>query len=63
MPVELIDRPNPEWTIARANRIMNHGQHDLAGTLELAAVPRLAACWVDELRERADRLRAPVEQS
>jgi hypothetical protein len=28
-------------------------------TLELADVPRLANSWVEELRERAERLRAP----
>jgi MOSC domain-containing protein YiiM len=58
MPVERLKRPSPEWTIARANRIMNHCKKDLALTLELAAVPRLADSWVKELRERADRLRA-----
>jgi len=28
-------------------------------TLELADVPRLANAWVEELRERAERLRVP----
>jgi MOSC domain-containing protein YiiM len=58
MPVTLIERPNPEWSIARANRILHHCKTDLALTLELAEVPRLAASWVDELRERAERLSA-----
>jgi hypothetical protein len=31
---------------------------DLAATLELAFVPELAESWVEELRERAERLRA-----
>ena len=31
---------------------------DLPLTLELADVPRLADSWVEELRERAERLRA-----
>jgi MOSC domain-containing protein YiiM len=60
IPVELLDRPNPAWSVARANHIMHHRQSDLALTLELAEVPRLANSWVNELRERADRLRAPT---
>jgi MOSC domain-containing protein YiiM len=58
MPVTLIDRPNPEWTVARANQILHHMKLDLAATLELSCVPELAASWVEELQERADRLRA-----
>jgi MOSC domain-containing protein YiiM len=58
-PIELIERPNPAWTIARANQILHHRRTDLALTLELAEVPRLADSWVDELRERAERLREP----
>jgi len=58
MPVEPIDRPNPAWSIARANRILHHCRTDLPLTLELAAVPALANSWVEELRERAERLQA-----
>jgi MOSC domain-containing protein YiiM len=59
MPVALVERPNPEWPIARANEILHHRKADLPLTLELADVPRLAASWVEELRERAERLPAP----
>jgi MOSC domain-containing protein YiiM len=59
LPVVLIERPNPEWSIARANEILHHRRTDLPLTLELADVPRLADSWVEELRERAERLRAP----
>jgi MOSC domain-containing protein YiiM len=59
MPVTLIERPNPEWPIARANRILHHCRTDLPLTLELAEVPRLAASWVEELRERAERWSPP----
>ena len=58
MPVALIERPNSAWPVARANEILHHHRKDLALTLELADVPRLADSWVEELRERADRLRA-----
>lgn len=59
IPVVLIDRPNPSWSIARANEILHHRKTDLPVTLELAAVPGLADSWVEELRERAERLRSP----
>jgi len=60
MPVTLVERPNPSWPIARANEILHYRRTDLALTLELADVPRLADSWVQELRERAERLRAPM---
>jgi len=60
MPAMLLERPNPEWPIARANHILHHCKHDLALTLELADVPSLARAWVKELHERAERLRNPV---
>ncbi len=58
MLVVLIERPNPEWSIARANEILHHRKTDLPVTLKLADVPGLAGSWVEELRERAERLRA-----
>jgi MOSC domain-containing protein YiiM len=59
LPVALIERPNPQWSIARANEVLHHRKTDLPLTLELAEVQRLASSWVEELRERAERLRAP----
>jgi MOSC domain-containing protein YiiM len=56
MGVELVERRNPAWPVARANEIMNRHRADLALTLELAAVPRLAESWVEELQGRAERL-------
>jgi MOSC domain-containing protein YiiM len=63
MPVELIDRPNPDWSVARANQIMHHHRTDVALTLALAEVPKLSPAWVNELRERADQLRAAATLS
>jgi MOSC domain-containing protein YiiM len=60
MPLALMERPNPAWSIARANEILHHRRTDLPLTLELANVPRLADSWVEELRERAERLREAV---
>lgn len=59
MPVVLIERPNPAWSFARANEILHHRKTDLPLTLALADVPGLAGSWAEELRERAERLRAP----
>jgi MOSC domain-containing protein YiiM len=58
MPVVLMERPNPAWPVARANKILHHSKTDLPLTLALADVPGLADSWVGELRERAERLRA-----
>ena len=56
MPVELIERPNAAWSVARANEIMNHRKADPGLALELANVPRLSDSWVEELRKRAELL-------
>ena len=50
------------WSIARANEIMYQHRTNLCLTLELANVPRLADSWVEELRERAERLHTPVAE-
>ena len=63
MPVVLIERPNPAWSIARANKILHHCKTDLPLTLELADVPGLADSWVQELRERAMLLRTASAQA
>ncbi len=57
MGIILIERRNPEWSIARANEILHHHQRDLPLTLALAGVPGLAGAWVEELQERAALLR------
>ena len=28
MPLTLVERPHPDWTIARANKVMHHDKHD-----------------------------------
>ena len=58
MPVNLVERPNPAWSVARANLILHHRRTDLQLTLDLSNVPALANSWVSELRERAERLTA-----
>jgi MOSC domain-containing protein YiiM len=56
--VTLIASPNPEWSIARANRIFHHHKSDLALTRQLADVPGLSDSWREALRARAERLLA-----
>lgn len=55
----LRDRPNPGWTIARANEIMNHRKKDRDATAALAACPSLSPEWRDALAARAEALTPP----
>lgn len=48
--VELTERPNPEWTVRRAHRVMFFDKHLSA---ELAAVPGLSESWRESLAHRA----------
>src|SRR5262249_39020496 len=56
LPVVLLQRPNPEWSVARANRIYHHHKTDAALTRALAEVSRLSPAWSEKLRDRAERL-------
>lgn len=55
-PFVLIERPEPGWTVARANNVMHHQKTDLALAADLAAVPTLSASWQSTLRSRAAKL-------
>lgn len=48
----LIERPCPEWTVARANRVMYDGRDDHAATRALAALPLLSPSWRGTLERR-----------
>jgi MOSC domain-containing protein YiiM len=52
LPLTLIERPNPSWTVAEANRVMHHDKADLASAAALAAVPELSASWRSTLASR-----------
>ncbi|HMD55825.1 MAG TPA: MOSC domain-containing protein [Phycisphaerae bacterium] len=56
MTMELLDRPEPDWPVARANRVLHHCKKDRELTAALAAVAPLAQSWKDELNERLQRL-------
>ena len=55
MELELVSRPHPEWTVARASRVMHHEKGDLAAAAELRALPELAASWKTVLNDRCKR--------
>ena len=54
LPIVLLDRPHPEWTVARAFAAMRDRKADPATAAELAAIPTLAADWRKAL-VRAER--------
>lgn len=53
-PLLLLDRPFPEWTIARANAVMHDRQGDREAAAALTACPLLSANWRATLTARAD---------
>lgn len=53
--IELISRPRPNWTIARASRLLYHEPDNVVGLQELANVPELSRSWREELLERLAR--------
>ena len=53
----LRERPYPEWTVARANDVINHRRSDIDLVAELVACPALSASLADPLREMVARKR------
>lgn len=45
--LELINRPNSDWSVSRANDVMFGRLVDRRATLELMAIPELANSWKD----------------
>jgi MOSC domain-containing protein YiiM len=54
MPVFLIARPYPEWTLARVNDVIHNRQPDHAVVEALIACPGLNPWWVPILQKRLD---------
>lgn len=50
--LDLVKRPNPGWTVARATQVM-HFERDPALRAELAALPGLSESWRRALLEKA----------
>jgi MOSC domain-containing protein YiiM len=51
-PLELLERPCPDWTVARATSIMSQRAHDRHAAASLAEVPALADSWREMLGQR-----------
>ena len=49
--VELLERPFPAWSVARATAVMYNRRHDVAAARELAAVPDLPRSWRADLEK------------
>ena len=54
---ELVARPHPNWTVARASEFFHHRRDDLAAAAELAALPELSAAWQASLEGRITKRR------
>lgn len=64
LPMALIERSFPSWSVSQANRVMHHEKSDRARAAELASVPPLSASWQKTLTARANPdPRAPVPRS
>ncbi|ATY85188.1 MOSC domain-containing protein [Kyrpidia spormannii] len=50
--IVLVDRPFPQWTVARCNEIMHHRRRDRAAAAELDACPALSESWKKTLGQR-----------
>jgi MOSC domain-containing protein YiiM len=55
LPIDLVWRPRPAWTIARASRLLYHESDNLAGLQELADLPELSHAWREELLDKVAR--------
>ncbi len=55
--IEVVERPNPGWTIARANSIVYAHRRDAADMAALRAIPLLSHEWQGMLDNRLERLR------
>ncbi len=53
LPVTLVERPFPEWTVARASGVMRTRTQDRAAAGGLAAIELLAKSWRTRLAEAA----------
>jgi MOSC domain-containing protein YiiM len=57
-PIDLVARPHPTWTVARASDLFHHRKDDLAAAAELASLPESSAAWKDALRCRIAKRQA-----
>jgi len=48
----LVQRPQPDWSVARANEVMHHRKADRELARELSSLPELSPAWQTSLRKR-----------
>jgi MOSC domain-containing protein YiiM len=63
MELLLVDRPHPEWTIARCNQLMHELKRDREQAADLAVLPELAESWRNTMNRRATTGKNPDEES
>lgn len=59
--MKLLDRSEPSWTIATANRLMHHDKTNRTDAARLAAVISLSPSWKTTLTKRAEQDIQPDE--
>ncbi len=52
LPIEVLERPNPDWTVARAADLYHHRKNDREGHAALADCEGLSDSWREALRDR-----------
>lgn len=62
IPLRLIDRPYPEWTVTTANRIMHHERGNQKAAEHLSLCPLLSSSWQHTLRQRSLQQNSPDPQ-
>ena len=60
--ISLLERPFPEWTIERCNRIMHHEKSAAESARALAGCPDLSASWKDSLSARGAIIVSPYRR-
>ena len=53
LPLTLLERPHPAWTITRATDVMRNRHQDRVAAGQLAGIEELSASWRDRLAEAA----------
>jgi MOSC domain-containing protein YiiM len=59
LDITLLERPHPDWTIARCNEVMHVQKNDRNLAAELASIPELALSWRKTLEKRAESGKNP----
>lgn len=59
---ELLERPHPEWSVAKANNIMHNMKTDWDASLQLGSCPALSKSWASSLITRAQKQQIAQEE-